>query len=651
MNPHISKLSHILCNCLAFAIVTLCSELIQAKDDSVNENTQWVSALDDSQINRIGAWQETSFRYAASPHLFTSSAKAALEFQFDGTAIAIRLGNHAVPAYGVPNRGKLVATIDGKFIRVIQPLASPREIIITRDLKPGTHLLRIEHQIDVTNSGCRVEGFRSFDKPTSDLNFNLSGEENAFLVDARAVLRKNGRIIRNTLIRNWLTGQCSLVGLPPGKDYSLEIQAIGWQSAHLDHISIATGPNVIDPIFLNRDPATITTRFRFPALNRQAIRKPGQSFRARFLGFQADIDKIELRRTVGPAEISRTLDFKEDQPAAYYYDREIVAKLPADMPPGIYDLSIQVSDKSPSGKRTGICRSARSVHVVSGFPTNPVLVTFGHLDTAGQYQAEYLERLASMANLLAADIVLDSTAVNPAYISGALAKLDMPYVINFGNHQFYGHEKWYGDPVGLINFGPNLSVLNFGHPWHDGQSKADALLASRPDCQYKIINAFEANAPIDLLNQHRVCLIHDAHGTGERVMELGSSPTLRVGKVNAVSFRVVRLKNGRVESSTYDGHKTASIPFGREETPPLRAQFEPANDGTHNNVTATVTNDYLESYPRCRLTFVLPNGQYSVDKGYIESSITSDDQKYVVLSIRVDLPAKKSITVRARLSN
>ncbi len=645
--PQLLSSPRTVCSCLALAIVTFYSGLIQADDNGANENTKWVSALDDTQINRTGDWIETSFRYAARPHLFTNSNKAALEFPFDGTAVAIRLGNHAVPAYGIPNRGKLVASIDGKITRVIQPLASPREIVITRNLKQGPHLLRIEHQADGTNSGCRVEGFRAFDKPTSDLFFNLSGEENAFLVDARAVLRKDGEIIRDTLVRNWRTGQCSLVGLTPSKNYSLEIRAIGWQTTHIDNITIGSGTkSVIDPVFLKRDPSTVISRFRFPALNRQAIRKPGQSFRARFLAFRSEIDKVVLRRTVGPAVISRTLQFEEDQRAAYYYDREIIAKLPADMPPGIYDLSIQITNKSPSGKRTGICSSSRSVHVVSKFPSEPVLVTFGHLDTAGQYQAEYLERLADMTNLLAADLVLNSNAVNPAYISGALTKLDMPYVINFGNHQFYGHEKWYGDPVGLINFGPKLSVLNFGHPWHDDSSKADALLASRPDCQYKIINAFEANAPLELLNQNRICMIHDAHGIGEKVMPLGSTPTLRIGKVNAVSFRVVRLKNGRVISSTYNGHKTAPIPFGREEASPLRVQFEPANDGTHNNVTATVTNDYLEDYPQCRLTFVLPNGQYSVNKGAIESSITSDDQKYVILSIRVDLPAKKSTVVR-----
>ena len=150
-----------------------------------------------------------------------------------------------------------------------------------------------------------------------------------------------------------------------------------------------------------------------------AIRQPGGTFRARFLGFDTVINEVRLTRRVGPAVISRKLSFKEDVAAKHYYDREIIATLPADMPPGAYDLSVQVT----GGRRTGICRSPRSVHVVRHWPKDPVLVTFGHLDTSAQYQAEYLERLADMANLIAPDLVLNSNAVNPAYISGALARL------------------------------------------------------------------------------------------------------------------------------------------------------------------------------------------------------------------------------------
>ena len=103
---------------------------------------------------------------------------------------------------------------------------------------------------------------------------------------------------------------------------------------------------------------------------------------------------------------------------------------------------------------------------------------------------------------------------------------------------------------GPVDFGPDLCVLNFGHSWHTGTSKSDAFFALRPRASMKIINAFEANAPLDFLDRHRVSMIHDAHGIGEKVMDMGATPTRRIGKSNSESFRVVRFKHGRVDSCT-----------------------------------------------------------------------------------------------------
>lgn len=99
---------------------------------------------------------------------------------------------------------------------------SPREIVLARGLSEGPHLLRIEHRSVGENAGCRIEAFHASSQAGGDLLFNVSGEENFFLVDARALLPKDGRITRNDLVRNWLTGQCSLVSLPPVRGYSLE---------------------------------------------------------------------------------------------------------------------------------------------------------------------------------------------------------------------------------------------------------------------------------------------------------------------------------------------------------------------------------------------------------------------------------------------
>ncbi len=607
----------------------------------------WISALDSDVVQTHGEWSESRFRYAEAAAAATKVNGAALELSFEGTGIAIRLGGHNVPAYSGPNRGILIATVDdGEPIR-IHPRSTPRELVLAEGLSPGQHRVRLEHRVEEGGlSGCRVEGFRTWNEPRGGLEFHLSGAANAFFVDARAILSREGEVMRNSLVRNWLTGQCSMTGLEPGS-YDLEIRASGWETAMRKDVAIAGGKlTSLDPIFLQRDPATVISGFRFPALNRQAIRKPGESLRARFVAYKATVDEVKLTRRVGPAEISRVLEFEEDAAAAHYYDREVIAKLPADLPPGLYDLSVAVNN----GR--GLCRSPRSVHVVRDWPEDPVLVTFGHLDTSAQYQAEYLERIAGMANLLGADFVMQSTSVNPAYISGALSRLEMPYVTNFGNHQFYGHEQWYGDPVERVDFGPNIAFLNFGHLWFDADSiaKAQHLLAARAEAKIKVINAFEANAPVKFLDEHSVRLIHDAHGLGEKVREIGATPTFRVGKVNAVSFRVVRFNNGRVVSATYNGHATQPIPFERDAEPPLQASHSAPNDGTSDAITTTVSNALLDAYPNGRVTWILSRGDYAVEGGRPESNITSDDGRFSVVTARVDIPAEGNaeISVRAR---
>ena len=607
------------------------------------ETQHWISALDRQLVTRRGDWTEGRFRYGAVDHLHSVAGGAALEVKFSGCAIAVRLGGQQIPAYGRASTGRLNFSVDGGTRGRLDCLDAPREVVLARGLAPGAHRLRIEHATHGQMAGCRVEGFWIWSEPRGELTFTVSGEKNGYLVDLRTVVRQRGEPIRSTLSRNWLTGRCGLAGLPPGEDYSLEVQAAGWKPSRIDAITILPGrATALGPLFLLRDESTVLHRFRFPALNRAAIRRPGESFRARFLGFDAVIDRVELTRRVGPAVISRRLPFQEDRAAAYYYDREVVAELPADLPPGVYDLSVAVT----GGRRTGVCRSPRSVHVIERYPVDPVLVTFGHLDTSGQYQAEYLRRLVSISNVIAPDLVLNSNAVNPAYISGAMSGLEAPYLINFGNHQFPGHEAWYGDPVNLLDLGPDLCVLNFGHPWHADRTRAAALLASRADRGTKIIHAFEANAPLALLDRHAVSMIHDAHGTGVKVADLGSTPTRRIGKSNAASFRVVRFQQGRVKSCTYDGHPTAPYPLPREAASPLRVTFSAPNDGARRSLVATITNDYVESFPRGRLTFVMPAGRYRTTHGEIEQTIDSDDGRYSVVTVRIDIPARQQVRAR-----
>ncbi len=353
---------------------------------------------------------------------------------------------------------------------------------------------------------------------------------------------------------------------------------------------------------------------------------------------------MRLVRHVGPATISRELTPEEDTSAAFYYDREFVATIPDDTPPGLYDLVTTIHGEQGY---TGTVMSPRSVHVVSAYPKNPVFMTFGHLDTWGQYQAEYLHRLAGIANILAPDMVLVSNAVNAAYVSGALSDVYVPYVVTFGNHKLHGHEQWYGESVGSVDFGKTLTILNFGLYWHNDLSKADALLSAREDTRIKVINGFEHNAPVQsFLDKHTVAMIHDGHGPGTKVMEIGATPTLRIGKINSESFRIVRFQNNKVLSATYLGSDVDPIPFKRSKRTPVQIEYSPANDGHHSTVTATVTNDLKKLFPNCRAVFVMPYAtKFNVDNGQLDHVITSDCESFSVVTVRFNLPAQDLLVV------
>ena len=607
--------------------------------------TKWTHATNTMSVKTDGAWSETSGRYALGSHLMTTGDGDSLRVAFEGTGIAVRFGAHPGPEYGPVNLGRLEVNVDGKELKTIVPQIAAREVVLADNLEPGSHVLKITHRTRAAGGGCRIEGFRSWDGERATLEFAVHGERNRFLADLRAILSKDGNVVRDSLVRNWMNGQCRMSGLQPGTGMTLKISAAGWQSVVVPNIDLKGSQTLaIEALFLKRDPATVISRFRFPVLNRPAVLRPDGVFPVRFLGFETRITRVVLTRRVGPAVISRAVSFEEDVSAAFYYDRQIRVRLPSDMPVGLYDLEVHVD----GGRRTGICRSPRSVCVVDAWPQDVTFVTFGHLDTSGQFQAEYLQRMAEMINLIDPEMVLISNSVNAAYISGALKELRVPHLVNFGNHQVPGHEHWYGDPLALVDYGPNLCILNCGRPWHESADRADALLNQRPQTPVKVINAFEHNAPVALLDRHQVCLIHDAHGPGKKVMDMGRTPTRRVGKSNSNSFRVVRIRAGRVVSCTYNGHETAPIPFARNESPPLKAVFSPANDGTSPLVAARVQNRLLEPFPSARLRFVMPRGRYQVDRGRILRTTDSDDRRHSVVEVGLDIPAAKTVHVQLR---
>lgn len=605
---------------------------------------EWVAAVDD-RVRRVGTWRETSLRHAESGCLQGAAGGSRLEVFLDGADLALRFGQHAPPVYGKPDRGRVAVRVDGGPERVFQPLETAREVVVARGLAAGGHRVVVECRGDGPGETVSLEAFGSSRAQTGEIAFLLAGENNAWLVDARAVLFHGGRPVVNRLVRNWLTGGCRLALLPPGRGYRLEVRALGWQTAVVEGITVtAGGETVLPPVYLAAMPGADAGHWLFPRLGRQAVARPGEGFRVRLQTRGGEVTGLYARRRAGPAVVSRALAFREEAGAAYYYDREFRACLPADTPPGLYDLEARFRAVDSGEEKRWL--SPRAVMVVADYPRDPVFVSWGHLDTQGQFQAEYLRRLVEVANLAGADMVLAANECNPAYVAGALAGLAVPHAVNFGNHRFPGAGRWFGPGEGVIDLGPGLCVLNRSLPWHEGTAGIRALLAAREGAALKVINAFEPNAPVDLLDRYRVALVHDGHGPGRKVAPVGATPTLRVGKVSPSSFRIIRFRDRRLVSATYAGGEVDPIPFPRGAAAPLRSALDRPAGGEGRGVGVTVTNELAEPFPGCRLAVVLPRGEYACAGGRIESAATSDCGGFTVLSLRVDAAARGETAAR-----
>ena len=596
----------------------------------------WTSA-EGTQVKTTGEWIDDRFRFADAAHKYTTEDRASLTYRFTDPNIAVRLAGQNTTSYpgtGLPSHGKVAIFIDGKFVKEIFPAENGREILAGSALDPGEHELKLVHMVVGDSAGVRVEGFLTSQSPIGLVSLTVTGELQELLNDVRVDVSSAGNVIRSGIGRNWLSGQTA-VAVPADHKYSLKINALGWDSQTVSCPVIKAGNHQrIDPVYLRRDPATEQYRFRYPRLNNQQIQRAGSTFPARFLGFDTEIREVRIRRRNQNAVFTRVLAFTEDKNKAFYYDRQINVTLPEDTPTGVYDLEIDIA----GGRRTSTCRSPSSVIVVKDFPENPCFVTFGHLDTSGQYQAEYMQRIATMANIIGADMVLISNSVNAAYISGALKRLQIPYVVNFGNHQMLGHQRWYGPNLGSISFGPNIAVLNYGAPWHTGIEKVVTELEKHQEKTIKIINAFEHNAPPEILDAFQITLIHDAHGPGEKVTNMGNTPTKRVGKSNSISFRLVEINQGKVVSATYKDHPTAPIPFTREQVSPVRIEMLKAN-------RATIINEYEQAFANSRITFLVPPGNYKPSTGTITSQAISDDHSLLEVEVRLKLEAQSRIPV------
>jgi len=599
---------------------------------------EFIPVADSERVVRSEGWAQggggkdggSRNRYYWPLHVRTKTPGATLTLDFQGHGVAAVFHTPRVRAYGstwknggIRTRVDDAAPVD--FIHDQEAL----EVVLADGLKPGPHRLVFEH----LENGCTLMGFRVFHRSVGHIEGVIKSEHPDYLFDVRLSVWRGDQLIRTGLHRNWLSQRFRITGLPPGNDYQLSAEAIGWTGQVQSGVAVEEGKTTkLAEIKLKASPSAKRSSIEWPALGYQAIRCPSEVVAVQVA--DGNWRQARLIRPVGESHISRIAPITQDESGRPTFT------VPSDTPPGVYDLELLTSDAANPPTR-----SPRSVVVRAKHAAGDVrILTWGHTDTWGQLQGEFECALAQVANTVGPDLVLVSNSVNPAVIAGAMSRLEAPYLINFGNHRLRGHEQWYGDQVGLVDLGPEFAVFNFGPLWKEDTTELETLMRSRKAAPGKILNTLESDVPRDLLVRHDIRLMHDAHGwLKPKVLQLPETPTMRVGKQTASSFRFVTMKKYRVTdvSEPLEVPRVINPQTAWTPDPPLRVEHQPSpNKHTHR---AVIINDLPRAVPQARVVFLVRPGQWRAEGGAIESQSVTDDKQWQEIIVRADAPERSSI--------
>jgi hypothetical protein len=318
--------------------------------------------------------------------------------------------------------------------------------------------------------------------------------------------------------------------------------------------------------------------------------------------------------------------------------------VPSSAPHDMYDLHLSFANTAPGNKIV----LGQAVCVREPLPADFHIAGVGHMNTWGQQTAEYLTRVAQVAELAGARALLISNEVNAAYISGALQSLRIPYFVTAGNHTMPRWDEYYGDSSIAHDDGA-LRVVTFGRwpteSWHE----AGRLIKERPEATNRILLCYEGYAPIDLIRDGQVDLLFDGHSDRPHP-DTQSFPrgAFHFRAPTQESIRWIPMNHEGISSEVRAADDVPVLDLPRSGPAPLRVSFAAANDGTSSEQTAVITNDYPHHFPRARLRFVMRAGRYRLDGGRMLQTFHSDSGTTTVIDAEVDTPARTGATVSLR---
>ena len=383
--------------------------------------------------------------------------------------------------------------------------------------------------------------------------------------------------------------------------------------------------------------------------------------------------------------------------AAYGSSEErwfLTASVPADTPEWLYDLEV-----TASGGIHDVARNA--VMVRASEPTDYyfVQITDTHLPTHLYYYQSGADSDTSEMDDLRA-VIDDINVINPAFVlltgdlvnegeleeyldkryytkaKRILGEFEVPVYVCAGNHdvggwedtpppdgtarrywwKFFGWNHLYDPPSGDPLFTQNYS-FDFGGAHYVSLESYDNydrwrrqiygnesftndqinwlvsdIAAAPPSAPVVAFYHMDFQSQLDLSDLGVDCALwgHVHYSSGSV-----SSPPFDLSTDSVCdgerAMRLVRVSNGSVQPT--QPINAGTIGQG------LRMEFDPANDGTNNEVTAAIINNQPQDFEHALIRFVMPasSAPYEVDAGELTQTVVEGDLAYC--SVRLPAPA------------
>ncbi len=546
------------------------------------------------------------------------------------------------PRYGNFLPCRLRIRVDELPWQVLALATARGETIIAENLLPGKHTIVVEPVDGIAV----VDAFRFSDTPMAGfVGTIVAGDYSELFTDARIDVFQNETLVRTEYVGRPRLGTFEVLGLPAGV-YRLNIRAAGWIEATLSGLTIE-GPGHrpdIGLINLTRDPRCGGEDGQDrpgPRFGNTVSVGPADSFRA-LVNLPGMIKRAQLHSRFKSFDLN--VSDSRKFPLGQWNDvGEATFQLPKNVPSDMYDFIVSFDTKHGEVQRV----SGQAVCVRPSLPAAFHVAGCGHMNTWGQQTAEYLTRVADLAQLAGARTLLIANEVNAAYISGALRDLRIPYVVTQGNHTFGRWEDFYGPLSRAHDDGP-LRIVDFGRLPYEPWNLVEAEFRSRPEATNRIVVCYEGFAPISLIQEQDIDLLFDGHSDGLHADR--SAFPARAFHMRAPSQETLRWIPMTHEGMAPDVKTNADVPvlaIPRSGPPPLRTAFQFADDGTADQQVVTITNEYPIEFPQARVRFVLRRGKYDVVGGTIFQTFDSDDGNRTIIDISALVPGKSTTRLQA----